>query len=415
MPDQVKNMLIGIFVFAAVAIVIFVMMFLHPSVGDQARLLRVRFANIDKISIGTRVTFAGKPVGEVTDIQELPDIDTERKVVNGFVYVYELTLSVDSTVNVFNTDEISSRTSGLLGEKSVAINPLPPKPGEVLRIVNDEVLYANETGSVEDTLKDLRELGDKVEGLVANIDKAFTTLHKNKFWRNLGKVAAYGGDIVASIDTRQLSDSLSNFHQTSLNTREATDKINRGQGTLGRLIDSNDLYTRFTGLTDHADLILSDARSVTTRMRKGKGAFLKFFEDDDLYLRLIALTNKAETIFNDVNHYGFLFHLDKGWQRMRARRMNLLQKLRTPQEFRNYFNDEVDLITTSISRVSLVLDKMESQPACYCGELLHNTEFVKVYAELIRRVTALEESIKMYNTQVVDTAVTETELDPCCQ
>jgi phospholipid/cholesterol/gamma-HCH transport system substrate-binding protein len=63
MPDQAKNILIGIFVIVACAIIVFVLMFLHPSVGDESRLLRVRFANIDKITLGTRVNFAGKPVG----------------------------------------------------------------------------------------------------------------------------------------------------------------------------------------------------------------------------------------------------------------------------------------------------------------------------------------------------------------
>src|SRR5262245_49881377 len=163
MPDQVKNMLIGIFVIAALAVLVFALMFLHPSVGDKGRILRVRFADIDKISLGTRVTFAGKPVGEVIAITELPDVDQTRKAVNGIVYIYELKLRVDSGVNVFNTDEISARTSGLLGEKSVSIQPHPPAKGQELRIVNDDILYAKETGSVEDTLKQFRNLGDKVE------------------------------------------------------------------------------------------------------------------------------------------------------------------------------------------------------------------------------------------------------------
>lgn len=417
MPDQAKNMLIGIFVFAACAIVIFVLMFIHPSVGDHARLLRVRFSNIDKISVGTRVTFAGKPVGEVIAIQELPDVETERKAINGVVYVYELTLRVDSTVSVFNTDDVSSRTSGLLGEKSVAINPNPSNPGEKIFIVNDEILYANEAGSVEDTLKGFRGLAEKVDLNLDIMSEALTTLRKDKFWENLGKLSDNLAEISESLNKNSIlwPDTIANLNTISNQVKETTSKISQGEGTIGKMVQSDELYARFNHLTEQAGMILSDTRTVTKKISQGEGTVGKVLNNDDLYMRLVALTNKGETILNDVNHYGILFQLDKGWQRLRARRMNLMLKLRSPQEFRNYFNDEVDQITTSIARVSMVLGQVECQPEwCSCN-LLRNTEFVKVYSELIRRVDAIDEAIKMYNQQVVDTAVDETELDPCCQ
>lgn len=370
MPDQMKNMLIGIFVVAAAAIVIFVLMFIHPSVGDETLVLRVRFANIDKITVGTRVTFAGKPVGEVVEIRELPEVDTERKAINGYIYVYELTLRVDSSVRVFNTDQIATRSSGLLGDKSVAILPGPPKPGEELRIVNDEIIYATETGSVEDTLKDIGDLSAKLETALDNVNEAFTSLQKNKFWDNLGQTASQINGITAALNKPKLwSDSLENVHRISSNFKNISTRIDQGRGTVGKLISR-----------------------------------------DDLYIRFVALTNKAETALNDVNHYGVLFHLDKGWQRLRARRLNLMQKLRTPQEFRNYFNDEIDQVSTSVARVSMVLDQLRSMNGTDCYDMMQSPEFTKVYAELMRRVSTIDESIKMYNQQVADSSLHETEL-----
>jgi phospholipid/cholesterol/gamma-HCH transport system substrate-binding protein len=96
MADQFKNMMIGIFVLAAFAIIIFIMLFLHPNVGNEGKTLRVRFADIDKISAGTRVSFAGKPVGEVIRIDEVDK--SERVDHDGIVYVYELVLAIDSGV-----------------------------------------------------------------------------------------------------------------------------------------------------------------------------------------------------------------------------------------------------------------------------------------------------------------------------
>lgn len=108
---------------------------------------------------------------------------------------------------------------------------------------------------------------------------------------------------------------------------------------------------------------------------------------------------------DDVNHYGILFHNDKRWQRLRARRMNLMEKLKTPQEFRNFFNQEVDQVSTSLARVNMVLEKAGKYPYC-----VQDHEFRKVYTELLRRVSSLEDSLEMYNTQIIEPDVQKTEL-----
>src|SRR5688572_2913484 len=114
MPPNNKNMMIGAFVLGAAALVVFILLFLHPSLGDESQILYVRFADIDKVNIGTRVTFAGRAVGEVKEIKL---IEKERGGPSddfGHLYMYELKLAVDSHLKVYDTDEVALRTSGLL-------------------------------------------------------------------------------------------------------------------------------------------------------------------------------------------------------------------------------------------------------------------------------------------------------------
>lgn len=388
-------MLIGIFVVAACAIVIFLLMFLHPSVGDQGRLLRVRFADIDKISIGTRVNFAGKPVGEVIEIRELPDIETERKAINGSIYVYELTLRVDSSINVFNTDEIASRTSGLLGEKSVAITPGEAKPGETIHLVNDEVIYATETGSVEDTLKQLKTLADKLGTGMDSLNVALTTMQEEKFWDNLSGTAKNINDITRALNKPDLlSQSISNVHKITTNVNKFSEDLNNSWPKVDKSLDN---------IADAT----AGARSITETINKGKGTVGRLVESDDLYLRLQSVLGKADTTMNDINHYGVLFQMDKNWQRLRARRLNLLQKLQTPQEFRNYFNDELDQISTSLNRVSMALGNYEMRIPYGCTNLLNDPQYTKVFSDLLRRISTLEEEVRMYNGNVIDNANNE--------
>lgn len=361
--------MIGIFVLAAVTIIIFALMFLHPTVGDERRVLRVRFVNIDKISVGTRVTFAGKPVGEVAAIHELKDAINERIPKDGLIYVYELILHVDSAVNVFNTDEISTRTSGLLGEKSVAIIPFPPKPGQVLRIVNDEILYAIEVGSVEDTLKEIKLIAGKMGHSLEAVDQIFAEIQEEQIVKNL-------------------SSTVQNFNALSARAVKSWDTVDQ---TLGDLSEAS-----------------INLNTITTNVKKGEGTVGRLVMTDQLYLKLSSLLSKGEVVFNDINHYGLFYNLDKGWQRLRARRLNLLNRLSTPQEFRNFFNDEIDQINTSLARVSDIVEQTSSSP-CAC-ELFENFEFQKVYAELLRRVSDTEEALKMYNQQLVDIDVRKCEL-----
>lgn len=387
MVSQFKNMMIGIFVIAAFAIIVFMMLFLHPNISDEGKTLRVRFSDIDKISTGTRVTFAGKPVGEVVSVHEIGH--GERVEYNGIIYIYELVLGVDSSVDVYLTDMLIARTSGLLGEKSVAIVPQVIKKGEQRILVTDQTLYANETGSVESTLKEFSELSDKIEITLNGFIEAFDVMHKNQLWDHLS-------DAVKQVDSIA----------TALNESKMWEGANRIINNVESITASLNDPDKLRKIVDDVSKMSTSGTNILAHIEQGNGTIGKLIVTDEFYLSTASLLSKAEVILNDINHYGILFQQDKGWQRLRARRLNLLQTLRTPQEFRNYFNDEIDSIATSLERVSMVIEEVEALP---CQSLWQNPYYVKVYAELLRRVATLEEYLQMYNQQVVDTQVQRTE------
>lgn len=401
MNNTGKNILIGLFVLAAVAIFIYVLLFLHPSVGDKAQVLTVRFANIDKVNKGTRVTYGGKPVGEVLEIRQLPD--EERKPgKDGYVYIYELKLGVDSKVHIYNTDQISAHTSGLLGEKNVEIGPVAAKPGEKVYLVNDKVLFAYESGSVEETLKVFKDLSDKIEATLDSFKFAIDELNRQKIWEKVSHTVQNVSDITDELNKPQRwKDILNNIHQGSEDIVKAIDNLsNKADATLDDIREAVKPMQRAFEHTEY----------VTETVAAGRGTLGNILINDDIYLRTASLMGKAETILDDINHYGVLFQNDKRWQRMRARRVNLLNRLCSPQEFRNFFNDELDEINTSLSRLSMVLQETECSD-CY-QSYMDNCEFRKVFAELLRRVTMMEESLKLYNTQVVERDTYQTELCP---
>lgn len=390
MADQAKNILIGIFVIAACAIVIFVLLFLHPTVGDEGQVIKVRFADIDKVNLGTRVTYGGKPVGEVIAINPIEEPPSKvREGVHGFVYLYELDLRLDSHVRVYNTDNIQLRTSGLLGERSIEIRPYPLKEGEQLEEINKQVLYANESASVEETLREMKDLVGKFDKALVPIQKAVTEFNEKKVLEKINQTMVHLRNITDALDNpKQLTEMMANFHKLSENVNKTMEKFDLS--------------------IEKLDASLNNFQFISTEFKSGRGTAGKIFMNEDLYLSLTSLLSKGETLFDDINHYGLLFQTDKGWQRLRARRANLLWKLSCPQEFRNYFNDELDQVTTSLTRLSTVLD--EAECCDQYEDFMEDCEFRKVFAELIRRVKTMEESLKIYNQQLVDRDTRKTEL-----
>lgn len=452
MPGRYKNFLIGLFVLCAIAIIVWTIGFLHPLQGGEKVVIKARFANVDKVNVGTRVTFAGRAVGEVVAIRSVPQ--AQRIAHNGFVYPYELLLSVNANLPIYMSDEFALRTSGLLGERSVAITPRPLPIGQIPEELSDETpIYAYEGGSVEDTFKEFKEVADHFDVALEEITQSFKTLNREGVVEKLGSIARHFDSIAASLDDppslkeslvdlkgilrranvsweqvdnilNSMSQALQELQeqdtwhalaQSVQNVQEVTESLNQGdkiKNIIGR-IDSmaeklNGSWGNVTNTIDQLHVAATNVRGVTDDVKLGKGSIGRLFVGDDLYLRTTSLLSKGEVLANDINHYGLLFHLDKGWQRLRARRANLLQHLSSPQQFRNFFNDEIDQISTSLARVSMVWDKLDGD--CTLAPYFDNAEFRKVLAELLKRTQGLEESLEMYNQQVVEGAVEKTEM-----
>lgn len=375
MLDHTKNILIGLFVVTALMIITYMILFLHPSVGNEGQTLHVRFSNIDKVGVGTRVLFAGHPVGEVVSIREVEDARLDGQIHHGEIYIYELTLKIDTGIDVYTSDEIAAKTSGLLGERSVSINPRPPKRGESLVKVTDQILYAVTPQNVDDAIREFNALAKKGQKTLNKLNEQLDVIQEEEFWENLGDTAKNLNEITSSLNRPE------DISKMMTNIRDFSDHLKETGPKLERMLDN------LMVVTDHA--------------RKGEGTLGKLMMTDDFYLRVTSTMNKAETLMDDINHFGLLFQHDKTWQRLRARRANLMAKLSEPQEFKNFFNDEVNQISTSLSRLSMVL---KDSTQCEYLPILLSSDFTKAFADFLRRVEGLESHLKMFDQQLIEKA-----------
>lgn len=395
MNDQLKNFLIGIFILCGICLTVFTVLFLKPSVGDMEQILSVRFSDINRINVGTRVLFAGRPVGEVTAINQIYDARQQPTDDQGRVYFYQLTLKIDSGVKVYNTDDVSIETSGLLGEKSVSITPRAPPKGVVPLLITHQPIYADSSDPFEDAVTSFTNLSHEMQGTFKQVTN----------W-----IRENGTDLATAVrSTGSAMDGIDRT-MTSINDQKVVDDV---QGSLkqfqGALID---VQTAFNQLDQaeafqNAGVVMQNLKNttnsletITTNVAQGKGTVGKLLDNDDLYLRVNAIMTKVNTLMNDVNHYGILFHLNKKWQRTRLQQVIELNALATPVEFKAYFQQEVDSINMAMSRISMLIDRADQSPER--TEILHSELFERDFADLLRLTEELNDNLRLYNQQLMD-------------
>jgi phospholipid/cholesterol/gamma-HCH transport system substrate-binding protein len=400
MTVLIKNVLIGIFVLVAAGIVTFMLLFLHPTVGDNGKTLHVRFTDLDKVNTGTRVTFAGRPVGEVVRIQEVPDarFNTEADA-DGDVYVYELELKVDSGVNVYDSDQIVIRTSGLLGERNIEINPRPILKGQEARLVENEIILAHPSGSMEGILKVFNAVAKKFEIVLDDAHEVVDSIKKEEI---IAKVAKSIQNIVEITDALnqadKLKEAIENFAHLSHSVNESWTLADRSLRNIHHLTENANIsWAKVDNTLDQFNGVGRSANEILAYARQGKGTVGRIFMSDNLYLRLKSVLHKGETVMDDIKTYGILFQSDKRWQRLQAQRLQLAKRLNNPNNFSNYFNNEVDQISASLARVSVVLNESEYYP----NGIQQDPQVKRDFADLLRKVEGMQETLKLYNESVI--------------
>ncbi|MBN4066506.1 MCE family protein [Simkania negevensis] len=357
MTDRGKTLLIGLCVLIAIVVIIWGLFVINPRLGDGEQVLRVRFPSVEKISVGTRVLFAGKPVGQVVAINEVYDARRQPREGMGPIYFYEVVLAIDSTIEVYDSDEIVVHTSGFMGDKNIAIIP-KAVVGELKarRLMGDEILYAQSREPMQQAFDQVASLGEKMEN---TMDKVIGLIDSNKSELHMTiksirqaidqiDVAITYANEINLIGTAK--DSLINISRAmdqlagrlaDLEQEELIAKLNVAVGHLAAITAAIDqpeqLSALVTNIRRFSDALpdlgvgmqaaVTDVRTaavhvdqVVTNISEGQGTIGKLVDSSDLYFRFLELLEQTNTLMGDVNQYGFLFHLDKQWQRTRLKR-----------------------------------------------------------------------------------------------
>jgi phospholipid/cholesterol/gamma-HCH transport system substrate-binding protein len=354
---------VGLTVLVAVFLLVRAIIFLHPSPGDGKQKLRVRFESVEKIAPGTRVAFAGKPVGEVSSVTLLSDV-IDRSRQSAQIFPYEAILSIDSSVKVYKTDEISVKTSGLMGERFIVITPKQfPSGTEGELVLPTNILYAQPVGSAEQAIQEISSVAQKADETM----DALTTLIKGN-QENI---------VLATKSFMEATNSL-NYILTGLAENNFSDKIST-------------FTNKANSCTEQIELLV---KKINKSVDDG-GTLGRFIQDPQLYNSTVICLDGASQLISDIDNYGVFFHTNRDWQRENALRKDLStidknSTLRTKvrQKFANVSNALVD-ISTSVEQASKNLDHKD-----FSQDETFKNEFIQQVNEIQKRLDTLHDAIE---------------------
>jgi phospholipid/cholesterol/gamma-HCH transport system substrate-binding protein len=414
MTDKVKTILIGSFIIISCLAFIGLLLFLRPSVGDGKKTLYVCFTSIEKIQIGTRVTFAGKPIGEVVAIDPIYDARNQPTGRSGNVCFYELELKVDSHTVIYDTDEITIHTTGLLGERTIAIVPKAVKKGQPSYPVTDQVLYGKSGDPVEETLNQIISIGSKAGEAIDQL-KEILQNNKAEIPLTLKAIKDASTQIKTTFETVNTSHFIARLNDSVTDIDSAFKKLDKilvqwEQKGVGESLPrfTKNIADFSESINDKATVqsLLKNLEGTASNLKNFSdsmsptGTIAKLFKGDDVYMQLSSVMTKANILFSDINDYGILFHSNKSWQRERAKRINLLNQLCSAQDFRAFFDQEMNKISLSLCRITQTIQKAQCKTN-RCA-LLSDPCFKDGYKELLQRISNMEEMLQVYEQQLID-------------
>jgi phospholipid/cholesterol/gamma-HCH transport system substrate-binding protein len=231
------------------------------------------FNNIQDLKVGDSVKMAGVVVGRVDKIEL-----AEGKV--------KVVMRLNTSA-IVKTDSIATvRFTGLMGQNYVSIDF---GSATAKRLDPDQFVITAEQ-------PDLNALMAKLDNAAAGVENLTKSFTGDKIDNLFGPVTDF---------LKQNSEPL---HTSITNLANISGQIASGQGTVGQLIYSNDLYaaaidtmTNMQAVANDLQSTIADARNIINDVNAGKGTLGKLVKDETLYRETTGSMTNLHQILLKIN------------------------------------------------------------------------------------------------------------------
>lgn len=217
---------------------------------DKGYQLIAGFESLKELKEGDEVRMAGVKIGEVARTRL-----AGRRA--------EAVLRINSNVKIKSDATASIVMSGLIGTNYISVDLGSAEAGE---LPPGAEIQTRTTPDLNSVMSQIGDLGKKLEGALGNLGTALSGDGKG------------GPGIIQKID-QLVTENRENIQRTTANLSQITDKVNRGEGTLGRLINDPKMHDELVATIGEikssaaeAKNFIANAQSIIDQVKAGKGA-----------------------------------------------------------------------------------------------------------------------------------------------
>lgn len=261
---------VGLFVLAGLFILTVAIFYVTGAgfLGPKYRLLTF-LPEVEGLQIGAPVRLDGVEVGNVDSINLNPHPSDRMHNIALILRIntrYQDQIRSDSSASLI--------TEGLLGNRYVTITRglagAPIAPGGTIR-GTEEAAIKNIVERGADLVQNLGALSEQIHDIVDSVQKGHGTI---------GKL------ITDPSLYNRMNDTVARLDAIATSTQE-------GEGTLGQLFASDELYQKANTTMDHAEAILA-------AVREQKGTLGKFIYDPTVYQNTKEFVERGDAFLGDV-------------------------------------------------------------------------------------------------------------------
>ena len=267
---------VGIFVVVAILLLLGLSLRVDENLFQKQRGYNVEahFRDVKGLEIGAPVMLGGMEIGTVTAMNFNP----EKGQVKVRMFIREpYRLKQDSTAGV--------SLQSMLGQYFLDIeygNPRSPDLAE------GGVLETRDSIDVNSALKIVGEVGREVKTLASEFNQ-----NQKKLTEQISSLIEENRENLKKT-TQSFAELGPKINETASSLNTAIDKINRGEGTLGKLLTDDSLYNQLSGAAD-------GLTSLTADVRTGDGALSNLIYSDELSVSAKNTFSSVQNAADNLN------------------------------------------------------------------------------------------------------------------
>jgi phospholipid/cholesterol/gamma-HCH transport system substrate-binding protein len=251
------------------------------------------FRNVNGLLKGSPVWMSGVEVGNVNSVQFV-NLDTLRQV--------KVVCRVKESIWPMMTQnsQVQLGTIGFLGDKYVEVIPgTPDRP-----LINElDVVPTRDVGEAtamfkegEKAMNELRRLGANLDTLMSRMNRGEGTLGKmardTALYVNLSKLVANLSELSSKLSKNQ-ERLFTSIEQASSAVNDLSGRLSSKHGTFGKIIDDPSLYNNLNSTLAHLD-------SISAKMNRGEGSAGLLVNDTALYSQTVDLLTRVNNLVADI-------------------------------------------------------------------------------------------------------------------